>query len=177
MYQLTRPRIAIPVHGEARHMVEHAKLAESCQVQQTVLAPNGSMVRLAPGNAEVVDRVPTGRLGIDGQAIIPLSGETIRERRQMQFNGVVVVSVALDSKGGLATEPEATILGLAESEEDFEELYDMIVGAAEDAVTDLSAKKRGDDAEVHEAVRRAARRVAKAATGKRPPTEVHVMRV
>src|SRR5262249_56253848 len=78
MYQWVRPKIAIPVHGEARHLAAHARLAESCQVSQALVIENGDIVRLAPGPAEVVDNAPTGRLGLDGKSLIPLHGSVIR---------------------------------------------------------------------------------------------------
>ena len=68
MYQLVRPQIAIPVHGEARHITEHAALAKECQVPQALVAENGDVIRLAPGPAEIVAEVPSGRLGLDGKA-------------------------------------------------------------------------------------------------------------
>ncbi|MBT5309412.1 MAG: ribonuclease J, partial [Rhodospirillaceae bacterium] len=57
MYQHVRPTIAVPVHGELRHMAEHANLARDCQVGQTLVGENGSMMRLAPGPAGIVDNV------------------------------------------------------------------------------------------------------------------------
>src|SRR5665213_2329029 len=66
MYRWTRPQIAVPVHGELRHMSEHARLARSLQVPQAVVIENGHMLRLAPGRAEIVDEVPSGRIFLDG---------------------------------------------------------------------------------------------------------------
>ena len=57
VYQWVRPKIALPVHGEVRHMIEHAALARACQVPETIVAPNGTLVRLAPGPAEIIDHV------------------------------------------------------------------------------------------------------------------------
>ena len=71
MYQWVRPRIALPVHGELRHMVEHAALARACQVPETIVAPNGTLVRLAPGPAEIIDHVAVGRLARDGDGVVP----------------------------------------------------------------------------------------------------------
>ena len=51
MYQYARPKIAIPVHGELRHMIEHANLARDCQVSHVVVVENGALVRLAAGKA------------------------------------------------------------------------------------------------------------------------------
>src|SRR5690242_7840224 len=83
VYQWVRPKIALPVHGEVRHMVEHAALARGCQVPETVVAPNGSLVRLAPGPAEIVDHVHAGRLARDGDIVVPLGGVGLQERRKL----------------------------------------------------------------------------------------------
>src|ERR1700744_5893649 len=98
MYQWARPQIAVPTHGERRHLLEHAAFARDMQVPQTVSPRNGDMVRLAPGRAEVIDEVPAGRLYIDGNMIVPAGAEPLRERRHVAYNGVLVVSLALDGK-------------------------------------------------------------------------------
>src|SRR5690606_27534913 len=64
MYQLVRPKITLPVHGEARHLLAHAKLAEECQVPYPLVIENGDLVRLGPNGAEIIDDVPTGRLAV-----------------------------------------------------------------------------------------------------------------
>ncbi len=70
MYRWTRPRIAVPAHGEDIHLAEHAAFARAQGVPEVVRARNGTVVRLAPGQAEIVDDVPVGRLYKDGDIII-----------------------------------------------------------------------------------------------------------
>src|SRR3546814_13468043 len=83
MYHWIRPDVAIPVHGEPRHLTAHAKLAKECQVPEALKALNGSLVRLAPGRAEVIDEVFVGRLALDGNRLIDLDSPAIRDRRRM----------------------------------------------------------------------------------------------
>src|SRR5712691_13259754 len=83
MYQMVRPRVAIPVHGEARHLIAHARLAEECQVQQPLVIQNGDMVRLTPSGAAIVDEVPVGRLASDGKGLLPLGGAALKDRRRV----------------------------------------------------------------------------------------------
>ena len=78
MYQWVRPKLAVPVHGEIRHQTEHARLARSCQVADTIIPENGSIIRLAPGPAEVVGQVQHGRLALDGKRIVPLDAGVMR---------------------------------------------------------------------------------------------------
>ena len=98
MYGWVKPRIAIPMHGEARHLSEHAKLARACGVKQVLGVRNGDMVRMAPGPAEIVDEAPVGRLFRDGQLLVPSDDGPVRERRSLAFAGIVIV--ALVRSGG-----------------------------------------------------------------------------
>ena len=105
MYQWVRPKIALPVHGELRHMVEHAALARACQVPETVVAPNGNLVRLAPGPATIIDHVHAGRLARDGDGVIALDGEALRERRKLLWNGAAAATLVIDQRGGPGAAP------------------------------------------------------------------------
>ncbi|MBR9834257.1 MAG: ribonuclease J, partial [Alphaproteobacteria bacterium] len=80
MYQWVRPQIAVPVHGERRHIVEHAAYARGLQVGQAVTPRNGDLIRLAPGKPETVDIVPNGRMYLDGNRMVPAGSEGLRER-------------------------------------------------------------------------------------------------
>src|SRR3546814_1386525 len=93
MYHWIRPDVAIPVHGEPRHLTAHAKLAKECQVPEALTALNGSLVRLAPGRAEVIDEVFVGRLALDGNRLIDLDSPAIRDRRRMIQHGTAVATV------------------------------------------------------------------------------------
>jgi len=176
MYRLTRPRIAIPVHGEARHLQEHARLAKSCGVAEALEIVNGTMLRLAPGPVEVVDHVPTGRLCVDGPRLVRLDSEILRNRRRMVFNGSAVVTVVLDKAGHLLGDPQLTALGLLDAGHEAEE-HDAVVEAVRDAIEDLPHKTRRDDAVVRETARLAVRRSLRDSHGKKPITDVHLVRV
>ena len=99
MYQMVRPQVAIPVHGEARHLIAHAHLAEECQVQQPLVIQNGDMVRLTPSGAAIVDEVPVGRLASDGKGLLPLGGAALKDRRRITLNGSAVATLVLDRQG------------------------------------------------------------------------------
>ena len=176
MYQWVRPKIAIPVHGELRHLSAHARLAESCQVSQALVIENGHVVRLAPGPAETIDHVPAGRLGLDGKAIIRLDGTVMRTRHRTVWNGAAVATLVLDKAGRLKADPQVTVHGLLDPELDVDHL-DEVSAAVRAAVTALAGTDRGDDDAVKEAARIAVRRTLHASHGKKPVTEVHVVRV
>jgi ribonuclease J len=181
MYRLLRPRIAIPVHGEARHLREHADLARLCGVKEAVVIENGEMVRLSPGPAEVVDVVPTGKLGLDGMGadgprLVRLDGEILRSRRRMVFNGSAVVTIVLDRSGRLLGDPQLTALGLLDAAHEFED-HAAVVEAVAESIDELPLKARLDDTVVKEAARRAVRRTLKELLGHKPVTDVHLVRV
>jgi ribonuclease J len=176
MYQWVRPQIAVPVHGEARHIHEHAALARACQVPQAVEAANGAVIRLAPGPAEIVARVPHGRLGLDGKALVPMTSEVVKHRHRLGYNGVILVSLVMNWRGDLIADPQVTLEGLLEGELEAE-AKSNIADAVADAIDALSAGKLENDGEVAEAARLAARRWFSKKHDKKPITRVHVIRV
>src|SRR4029079_7657638 len=126
-----RPEIAVPTHGERRHLLEHAAFAKDLQVPQTVTPRNGDMVRLAPGRAEIIDEVHAGRLYIDAGVVTPENGDALRERRHAAFNGVVAVSVVLDGRNKIVSGPQVRALGLPSVDHDA--LDDLLDGLADEA--------------------------------------------
>ncbi|TAJ25154.1 MAG: ribonuclease J [Reyranella sp.] len=174
VYQWVRPKIALPVHGEVRHMVEHAALARACQVPETIVAPNGTLVRLAPGPAEIIDNVPSGRLARDGDGLVPLDGDSLRERRKLLWNGAAAATIVLDGRGKAVATPKVSLRGIEDGEG---ELAEAIVAGLTEMLADLSASERKDDARIEEAARQAVRRVVRAHLGKKPLTDVHIVRI
>jgi ribonuclease J len=176
MYQWVRPRIAIPVHGEARHLAAHARLAESCQVAQALVIENGAIVRLSPDKAEIIDEAPAGRLGLDGRNLLPMDGAVMRTRHRMLYNGSAVATVVLDRAGRLIGEPRLTVHGLLDPEGDADAIAEL-EAAIGDAIAKIPLRDRGDDGAVREAVRLAVRRSLNVSRGKKPVTDVHLIRV
>jgi ribonuclease J len=174
MYQLVRPRIAIPVHGESRHLIAHAKLAEECQVPQPLVVENGEMVRFAAGRAEVVDEVPVGRLASDGKALLPVTGAALKERRRVLANGGAIATLVLDRKGRLAAPPEVSAIGLVE---EATKLAPDLCDAVARAIEELPAAAARDDQPVRDAARRALRSTIGERLGKKPLIEIHLIRL
>ncbi len=174
VYQWIRPQIAVPVHGEVRHMVEHAELARACQVPETVVAPNGSLVRLAPGPAEIVGHVPAGRLARDGDVLVPVDGAALRERRKLLWNGAAAATLVIDRAGRPVAPPVVSLRGIDDEEGALGEA--VVVGLSE-MLADLSAWERTDNGRIEEAARQAVRRVVRAHLGKKPLTDVHIVRI
>ncbi|MGA0600700.1 ribonuclease J [Caulobacter sp. KR2-114] len=178
MYQWARPQIAVPTHGERRHLLEHVALARDLQVPQAIAPRNGDMVRLAPGQVAIIDEVPAGRLYVDAGMVTPENGEALRERRHIAFNGMLTVAVALDAKGRIASGPQVRALGLPGDEDDeLEDLLDELADEAETALKKLSSEQRSDDDQVETALSRAVKKAAYRIWERRPVVETTVLRL
>ncbi len=178
MYAWARPEIAVPTHGERRHLLEHAAFAKDLQVKQTVAPRNGDMVRLAPGRAEIIDEVPSGRIYVDAGFLTPENGDALRERRHAAYNGVLAVSVVLDGRGKIVSGPRVKALGLpADEDYSMDEVLDDLAEDAETAFGKLKGDQREIDAEVEMALSRAVKKASQRIWGKRPVVETTVLRV
>ncbi|OQW55411.1 MAG: MBL fold metallo-hydrolase [Proteobacteria bacterium HN_bin10] len=178
MYAWARPRIAVPVHGEIRHIREHVKLAQSLQVPEALAPNNGDLIRLAPGPAAVIDEVPSGRLYVDGNVIIETEDDAIRDRKRIAAEGAVNVALAVNGKNAIAAGPTVSVRGLTmPDEEDFELALEELENAAKAAFAKLNHSERGDDDMVEAALMRAVRKSAERVWRKRPLVDVSVLRL
>jgi ribonuclease J len=177
LYRLLRPRYVVPTHGERVHLDEHARLVEELGAGRPIVIENGDMLRLGPGEPEVIEKVPTGRLAVDGRRLVAMGSSGIKERRKLAEEGGAVVTLVLDAAGRLAAEPQVAILGLAEGDEAREQERATAATAVRDAVDALPLSARRDDERLREVIRLAARRAVGESFGKRPVTQVHLVRL
>jgi ribonuclease J len=175
MYGWVRPRVLVPVHGEALHMAEHAEVGRKIGVPQTLTCSNGDVVRLAPGPAEIVDELPQGRLYRDGRLIIDGESRTVADRRRLGFVGVVSVAFTVDAKGTLVGATVVESIGIPESAADGRRLDDVALEAASEAIENLPRARRRDPESVADAVKRAVRAAVAVQWGKKPLCLVHVL--
>jgi len=173
LYRLVKPRVAVPVHGEWRHLSAHAALAKEAGVR-AIMLEDGDILSLAPGTPEVVDSAPVGRLVLDGSRLVPIQGDVMAARRRMLFNGVVLGSLAIDEAGRLRGEPRISAPGLFEADDP--ELA-RVTSEFSAAVADLPAALRRDDPALAESARAALRRALGRRLQKRPLVDVHLLRV
>lgn len=175
MYGWVRPQVAIPVHGEARHLIAHAALAKSCGIKHTIVPANGDVIEISNAGVRKIDDAPTGRMILDGGQVIPADSPSMADRRRSAQQGFVTTSVVLDDDGRLAADPQLAVLGLPSSNPDI--LYDQLLDVCEQAVDRMAAKRRLNDDMVEESVRVAMRRLCRAELGKNPSVAVLITRL
>jgi ribonuclease J len=115
MIQLVRPRHFVPIHGEYRHLLLHARLAEEMGIppERVLLAENGQVVGFDPETGGAIrGRVPVGRVMVDGKGVGDVGRSILRERRALSEDGFVVITLALDEETGVVVYgPEITSRG------------------------------------------------------------------
>jgi ribonuclease J len=175
MYRLARPRIAVPVHGEFRHLQEHARFARAAGVGQVVVAENGSLVRLSPGEASVVGKENSGRFFVEGNRLVPYGSDVFRTRAKAAHQGLALITVALDGQAVLAEDVQVSAVGLLQPSE--AGALDIVRQGVATALGRLSAQRFGNDDAVEEVVRLAVRQTFRHLLDKRPITHVHIVRL
>jgi ribonuclease J len=176
LYQWTRPRLVLPVHGEARHQIEHARIASECQVPHTLIPTNGQIIRLGPGVHEVVTEVQFGRMGLDGRVLRRIDHGANKDRMKMSHSGAAVITLVMDARGQVVRDPQVALMGLV-SDGDEASIQGDIAAAVHDAVESMPKSTRIDDAAVRHTVSQVARRLLKEQHGKKPVMDVHLVRI
>jgi ribonuclease J len=172
MYAWVRPRVAIPMHGEARHLAEHAKLARAAGVSEVVAVRNGDIVRLAPGAAAIIDEAPIGRIFRDGRLLVAAEEGPVRQRRALAFAGIVIVSITLSGRGELMADPLILLDGVPAFDAAGESMLEHLLDTVDGTLKSIPPPRRRDAETVREAVRRAVRARVEDLWGKRPITKV-----
>ena len=169
MYWWLKPRFAIPVHGELRHMSEHARFARELQVPNAIVALNGQMVRIAPGTPEIVDEAPAGRLHLDGDVLVHEEEGFAKSRRALSFAGFIGITLVLDRKGRVTADPVFHMEGIPDA------IVEPVTEAVSNALNGNGKHRNGDD--LKEQVRLAARRAANDVWGKKPIVRVQTVEI
>jgi len=179
MYEWVKPKIAIPVHGERRHLIEHAGLARSLGIKKALAPHNGEIIKLAPGGPEIIDIVPWGRLHQDGNVIVSDRDDGLRLRKKMAYAGHVSVSIVVNNQGKIVGGPEPRISGFPEgpSGKYLDDLLDDVADAAERAFRTLGKRARTNEDEIEDKIRSVVKKKIKSATGKRCIVEITAHKV
>jgi ribonuclease J len=176
LYAWVRPRIAIPVHGEALHLAEHAKLARAAGVGEVILCGDGDLLRLAP-DAGLIDEVPAARLYKDGALLISAETRTVADRRRLSFAGIAIVALVLSEKGEMLADPDVELIGIPEETAEKASMHGIAYDTVIETYDSLPKPRRRDPQAVEEAVKRAVRAAIASAWQKKPICLVQVITV
>ena len=144
MLRLTRPRHFVPVHGEYRHLLQHARLAESMGVPRSnsFLIEDGLGLEITKSGARVLGRYPAGRVFVDGKGIGDVGAVVLRDRQILAESGIVVVALTIDRQtGSVVAGPEIASRGFVYMKE-----AEELMGEVKDAIRDALAAR--EDPEV-----------------------------
>ena len=178
MLQWVRPQVVIPVHGERVQLDAHAKFARSCQVKDTIVPANGTVIQLSPGAPKVIDHIACDVLAVDQKRIIKADHQSISARRKLQYTGALHISLAVDVKGKIVGQPRFDILGLIDTGNAGEEqIEDNLAAEIEGLLEDFTFDELLDDHFIAEELRIGLRRFCYHVLGIKPKTTVHVLRV
>ena len=176
LYQWLRPKAVIPTHGEYPQLAEHARIAGECQVARTLLPENGQVIHISEDAVEVVDRVDSGLLAVDGTRIIDLDAASLRTRQKLSFDGAVLCSLVLDRKGRMLLDPAISAPGVLAQDTEAK-AFKTAAQQIRTAMAQLPLQALKSDGDLYEAVRLTLRRYFSSAYGKKPWIDIHIARV
>ena len=176
MYNWIKPKSVIPVHGEHRHMIEHINFAKEMQVPYPVKVENGDIVRIYPGEKpEVYDKAPSGKLYVDGNISVEEDAQSIKERKNLSANGFVEATILITPKGNIHNKPLLTFKGLPIYEK--EEFQYGLEEEIEKTTKTFSMNNKKQEINLIEALKSTCRKYTKEKTGKRPLTNINLVRI
>jgi ribonuclease J len=177
LYAWTRPKIAVPAHGEALHLAEHAAFAKAQGVRNVVKARDGEMALLNAEEVGVIDEIATGRLYKDGEIVLEPGDECVSERRRLSFAGIVSIAIAITGKGDLAGDPDVLIAGLPDKSRTGEPMDEIVDAAIFETFDSMPRPKRRDPDVISSAIERAVRNAVNVVWGKKPNVHVLIVEV
>jgi ribonuclease J len=162
MLTMVNPQYLIPIHGELRHLKQHSILAQETGFPEdnVLVIENGQIIEFDKGKLEIKDRIPGNYVFVDGSRVGEIGPSVVREREQLAQDGVILVSLVLDSQGKLHEEPEVISRGFV-----YKHNGDDIIGETRDKIIDIVEKSKGD---LHSEIIQSVRSFLHSKTKKRP---------
>ena len=176
MYTWVKPKSIIPVHGEHRHMQEHVSFAKEMQIPKTLLIENGDIIKLLPGDApQIIDKAPSGRVYLDGSINVETDSQSIRDRKNLSINGYLEITL-LVSNNGKIKKPIISFRGIPENQNNEPFIFDM-----EDEIFNIcktfSLENKNQQKNLIETIKQNCRRIVREKTGKKPFTNINIVRI
>ena len=177
MYEWIKPKISIPVHGEHRHMKEHYDFATSLGVPQPMLIENGDMIRIAPGEPKIIDKVHNGKLYVDGNRVIDDQARFLKDRKNIAHNGLMDVTLIISKKGNLDRNPIINIRGLPFNDEELDECFYEMEDEILKTSKAYSLNNKKHEKNLIDALKSNLKKIIYSKTRKRPYTNITLIRV
>ncbi len=175
MYNWVKPKCIIPVHGEHRHMKEHVKFAKEMQVPKTLLIENGDIIKILPGQPEIIDKAPVGRLYLDGNLGVEADSQSIKDRKNLSMNGYLEITIIVSNNGKIK-KPIISVKGVPEKEEEDNFIFDI-----EDEIFNIcktfSLDSKKQEKNLIETIKQNCRKIIRNKTGKKPFTNINIARI
>ena len=176
MYKWVKPHCVIPVHGEHRHMVEHAEFAKEMQIPTSLQIENGDIIKILPGDVpKIIDKAPSGRVYLDGNLGVEADSQSIKDRKNLSVNGYLEITIIVSNNGNIK-KPVISFKGIPEKNEDNNFVFDM-----EDEIFNIcktfSLQSKNQEKNLIETIKQNCRRIVKNKTGKRPFTNINIARI
>ncbi len=173
MYRYLKPKIALPVHGEAMELTGHVDLAKKWGVPFAFALEDGEVIAL-DDEPQILGEVPAGILAVDGKRIVRLDAEVIRKRRKMMDDGSLVITIVVGKDGLVLGDPQLSTFGLLDAtEEDKAALLTRV----KDGIADMPEEQRFMNAQIDQTVRSIIRKFLNEFYGKKPLIDVHLVRI
>ena len=176
MYRGLRPNFVIPVHGEERHMAAHAELAREMGLGAARVL-NGDVMRLLPESVEIIAKVKTGRLGLSGSSLVPLNSRELAERRPLADAGLMMVTLVLDRKARLMTEPQIAFVGVSTGETDSDSVIADLKVTVEDILVKCNSAVLQSDDSLRETLQRKLGSLIRQWLGVKPKKIISIVRI
>jgi len=159
MLNLTRPRYFIPVHGEYRHLLGHARLAAEVGLtpDRVFLMEDGAALEVTKTSATVVTGIPAGRVLVDGKGVGDVGPVVLRDRELLSEEGMIAVAIVVDGQGAIVAGPSIASRGVVYVKEN-EALIEELRTAVSQAVADMAPVERRDRELLSERMRFTVRR-------------------
>ena len=177
MYNWVKPKSVIPVHGEHRHMIEHINFAKEMQVRYPIQVENGDIVQLYPGEKpKVVDKAPVGRMYVDGNISVGEESQSVKERKNLSYNGFLEITIIINNSGSIVKKPLISFKGIPSNGDNDSFVFDLEY-KINDICKTFSLKNSKQEENLIEAIKTNCRKAIKEKTGKRPFTNVNLVRI
>ena len=175
MYEWIKPQCVIPVHGEHRHMIEHIKFAKEMSVPNPVQVENGDIVKIHPGKPQVYDKAPSGRLYVDGNISVAEDSQSIKDRKNLSANGYIEATILISPKGNIHKRPILTFKGIPINDD--EEFIYGLEDAIEQTTRTFKLGSKKQEHNLIDALKIVCRKFTKEKTGKKPFTNINLVKI